>query len=267
MRQIFPALVIFAGCATFLQAQNVQTMRASIRGGGGGDQGKCTIEVEVDHVADVEIRGDMGYIRTLQGQPATWRRFECNAPMPRNPVDFRFKGVDGRGNVNLVRDPRNGGVAVVRVEDRDGGREGYTFDLEWSGGSGYYSGNDPYRNDPYRNDPYRNDPNYRNNRNDRYSRNDPYYNNNDRYTRNRSIYGEGVTTAAAGMCEDAVRTRARQEYGVRNPLFIGADVNDRPGNRDQVYGAFEDNRGVRYDYTCTVNTRNGRINQVDVRRR
>jgi hypothetical protein len=259
MRQIFPALVIFAGCATFLQAQNVQTMRANIRGGG-GDEGKCTIEVEVDGVADVEVRGDTGYIRTLQGQPSTWRRFECTSPIPRNPVDFRFKGVDGRGNVNLVRDPGNSGVAVVRIEDREGGREGYTFDLEWRGGSGVYSGNDPlYRNDRYP-------------RNDRYSRDDPYYRNdrypgNERNARSRSVYGDSISGATASMCEDAVRSRARQEYGVRNPLFIAADVNDRPGNRDQVYGAFEDNRGVRYDYSCTVNTRNGRINRVDVRRR
>ena len=28
------------------------------------------------------------------------------------------------------------GVAVVRIEDQKGGREGYTFDLEWRGNSG-----------------------------------------------------------------------------------------------------------------------------------
>jgi hypothetical protein len=38
--------------------------------------------------------------------------------------------------VELVRDPStNGGVAVVRIQDTKGGREGYTFDLEWRGGS------------------------------------------------------------------------------------------------------------------------------------
>jgi len=54
--------------------------------------------------------------------------------MPGNPANFRFSGVDGRGRQELVRDPRNGGVAVVRIEDRDNGSEGYTFDLTWSGG-------------------------------------------------------------------------------------------------------------------------------------
>jgi len=40
---------------------------------------------------------------------------------------------------NLVRDPRNGGAAVVQISDPQGGAEGYTFDLFW--------GNDrqPYR--------------------------------------------------------------------------------------------------------------------------
>ncbi len=60
--------------------------------------------------------------------------------MPTRPSDFRFTGVDGRGRVNLVQDPRNGGVAVIRIEDPKGGREGYTFDLEWRGGSGYGNG-------------------------------------------------------------------------------------------------------------------------------
>ena len=32
--------------------------------------------------------------------------------MPRNPGDFRFAGVDGRGRQSLVRDPRGGGPAV-----------------------------------------------------------------------------------------------------------------------------------------------------------
>jgi hypothetical protein len=55
--------------------------------------------------------------------------------MPTRPYDFRFRGVDGRGRQDLVRDPGNGGVAVVRIEDRKGGREGYTFDIMWRGGS------------------------------------------------------------------------------------------------------------------------------------
>lgn len=109
-------------------------MRANITGGG-GDGGKCTIEVNVDSVAIVEISGDQGRLITVSGQAAEWRRMQCTGPLPRNPSDFRFSGVDGRGRQTLVSDPRNNrGVAAVRIEDPQGGREGYTFDIEWRGG-------------------------------------------------------------------------------------------------------------------------------------
>lgn len=119
---------------------NDVSIRANIRGGG-GDSGKCTAEVNVDGVAEVAIRGDEGRLRTVSGQPARWVRLDCNAPFPRNVSDFRFKGIDGRGRQDLIQDPRSGnGVAVVRIEDSQGGSEGYTFDIEWRGGSGSWSG-------------------------------------------------------------------------------------------------------------------------------
>jgi hypothetical protein len=115
------------------QAQE-NTIRANIRGGGG--DGKCTFEVEVDKVAEVEIRGDQGYLRTISGREARWRRLDCNQPLPSSPNDFKFKGIDGRGHQDLVRDPiSNRGVAVIRIEDPKGGREGYTGDITWRGGS------------------------------------------------------------------------------------------------------------------------------------
>ena len=107
-----------------------------MRGGGNPGEGKCTIEVVVDSAAEVEVRGDLAILRTLNGQPAQWRRFECNGPIPPNPANFRFIGVDGRGKQELIRDPRNGGFAIVRIEDPNGGAEGYTFDLTWGGRMG-----------------------------------------------------------------------------------------------------------------------------------
>jgi hypothetical protein len=107
--------------------------RATMRGGN-PDRGKCTIEVVVDGAAEVEVHGDSAVLRNLSGQPPQWRRFECTGPLPANPANFRFSGVDGRGRQTLVRDARNGGPAVVRIEDPDNGSEGYTFDLTWTGG-------------------------------------------------------------------------------------------------------------------------------------
>lgn len=126
--------------STGLNAQVQRNFRASITGGGG--DGKCTIEVNVDDVAVVEVFQDQGRLITLSGQPSEWRRMQCNQRMPADPYDFRFRGVDGRGRVRLEREPgQNGGVAVIRIEDTQGGREGYTFDLEWRGGDDRGGGN------------------------------------------------------------------------------------------------------------------------------
>ena len=130
--RVFLTAAALVAVTPLMHAQ-VQERRAVIRGGGSNGQGKCTIEVVVDGAADVEVRSDRAVVRNLSGNPAQLRRFECNAVMPPNPGDFRFEGVDGRGRQQLIRDPRNGGAAVVRIEDPQGGSEAYTFDLIWSG--------------------------------------------------------------------------------------------------------------------------------------
>lgn len=129
-------LFVTAAAVGLLNAQTFQR-RASFLSGGDPNRGKCTVEVVVDGAAEVEIRGDNAVLRNLSGQPPQWRRFECNGPLPANPVNFRFAGVDGRGRQTLIRDPRNGGVAVIRLEDRDNGSEGYTFDIFWESAGGF----------------------------------------------------------------------------------------------------------------------------------
>jgi hypothetical protein len=128
-------LLTIAGLALSAHAQTLER-RADITGGGDRDHGKCTIEVVVDGVAEVEIRGDRGVLRNLAGQPPQWRRFVCNAPMAPHPAGFRFAGVDGRGHQTLVRAPEGGGPAIVRIEDPPSGSEGYTFDIFWQMGGG-----------------------------------------------------------------------------------------------------------------------------------
>lgn len=132
-------LLITASLAALSASAQPLERRAQITGGGGRDQGKCTIEVVVDGVAEVQIQGDRATIRNIDGQTPQWRRFVCNEPMPPNPAGFRFAGVDGRGRQSLVRSPQGGGPAVVRIEDPQGGSEGYTFDVTWQVG-GYNAG-------------------------------------------------------------------------------------------------------------------------------
>jgi hypothetical protein len=141
-RNLFVTAAAMAALIGTAAAQTLQR-RATITGGGNPDQGKCTIEVVVDGAAEVEVRGDTATLRNLEGQLPQWRRFECSAPMPPNPGDFRFQGIDGRGRQQLVRDPRNGGIAAVRIEDSQGGSEGYTFDLIWNRSNGRVTQNYP----------------------------------------------------------------------------------------------------------------------------
>ena len=137
MKRILVALCV-VGCAGAWGQQVTDRRSAEIRGGGG--EGKCTIEVEVDDVAEVEIIGPNAVIRTINGAPASFRRFQCNQSMPNRPAGFRFKGIDGRGRQELIRSADNGGRAIIRIEDSKGGREGYTFDIFWSGSGGGFGG-------------------------------------------------------------------------------------------------------------------------------
>ncbi|MGH9646713.1 MAG: hypothetical protein ACRD4E_07855 [Bryobacteraceae bacterium] len=128
--RLFVAAIALAAFSATMTAQN-QTRTMTIIGGGAPDRGKCTIDVVVDGAAEVEIRGNRATLRNLSGAAPQWRRFECTGPLPANPGNFRFTGVDGRGRQELIHDPRSGGSALVRIDDPDSGSEGYTFDITW----------------------------------------------------------------------------------------------------------------------------------------
>ena len=132
--RIFVIGILGAMLALAASGWGQATINAQVTGGGGS--GKCTFEVRVDGVADVQIRANQGYLQTKAGMPAQWVRLKCNQPLPRNPNNFRFAGVDGRGKQYLLRDPaQNNGIAVVRIEDNRSGYEGYTGDIMWNGGN------------------------------------------------------------------------------------------------------------------------------------
>jgi hypothetical protein len=214
---------------------HAQTMerRANFTGGGGPD-GRCTVEVVVDGAAEVEIRGDRALLRNLFGQPPQFRRFECTSPMPPNPVNFRFQGVDGRGSQKLLGDPRRGGPAVVRIDDPDNGSEGYTFDVFWQGPGGGFPppggpgpGPGPGRDRGYR---------------DRFSVDD-----------------------AVRVCQDSVRAQANDRLRGVPIEFRRTTIDDRPGRNDWVMGTFEARRGV-YSFSCSVDFQSGRVRSADFQR-
>jgi hypothetical protein len=233
-------------CAAFLVGfipaahANPVSRRATITGGGGN--GRCTIEVTVDHAAEVEVSGEMGLLTTTAGQPAAWRRFQCNTPLASNPVDFRFVRINGRGTVRLAQDPRStGGRAVVQITDPQGGRGGYTFDLQWrtrDGGwapgpqlplPGHGPGHGPYPGP-----------------------------------------GGGFPMARAiRMCQDSVTDRLNSR-GYQYVRFERTMPVDNPGRHDWITGTANARRGFGTDwfsFSCSVDFSSGRVHSVDVHRR
>jgi hypothetical protein len=287
--QTLRTLAVSAALASAICAQNSQR-QATIVGGGGPDRGKCTLEVVVDDVAQVEIRGTTATLRTLTGQPAQWRRFECTGAMPVNPANFRFSGVDGRGRQELMREPRNGGVAVVQIEDKEGGAEGYTFDINWdargpnTGGfpnAGPVTGGNPpnyqdreqrgpgnpqnYQdreqngpgNPPAYGDPDRN----RNRAEDQYR---PGYRDSDYYRRYNHAFG---VDEAVRVCQQTVLTQATRRFRTNDIHFHHTALDDNPGRNDWVTGTLDIHRGPReerYGFSCAVNFDNGRVRSAEL---
>lgn len=221
--------LLLAGIAGY--GQSVVSQRASMTGSRGVN-GKCTIEVNVDSMAEIEIAGDRAELHTLSGTPANWVRFECSDPLPRFPDNFKFKGIAGRGRKELLRDPRtNRGVAVARIEDPKAGRENYTFDIEWSGlGS-------------------------------------PAKETFGRLGKDRSEDPEKQRLIDA--CTNAVRERADRDYGYRNLEFGRVVFGDTPGRGDSVTGRFIFRRArssEEFEFSCSVDLKDSRVKRVDLRR-
>src|SRR5260370_37650790 len=158
----------------------------------------------------------------VPGRAEQGRRLEWKGPMPANPVDFRFAGVDGRGRQQLVRDPRNGGVAVVRIEDPQSGSEGYTFDLFWNG-----------VNIPAP---------------DRFPERERFP---ERAPRRYSV------EQAVSVCQDSVRAQAGDRFRGRRVEFLNTRIDDNPGRNDWVVGMIDVFRGPvaeeRFPFSCPVN--------------
>ncbi len=231
------AIVVFGLWGGAIHAQTMER-RANFTGGG-GPEGRCTVEVIVDGAAEVEIRGDRALLRNLFGQTPQWRRFECTSPMPGNPVNFRFQGVDGRGRQSLVSDPRRGSAIVVRIDDPDNGSEGYTFDVFWQGqGGGFPPPGGPGPGPGP----------------DRGGRD-----------RDRGYRGRLSVDEAVRVCQDSIRAQANDRLRGAPINFRRTTIDDNPGRRDWVIGTFESRRGI-YNFSCSVDFQSGRVRSADFQR-
>ena len=267
--RIFQTISIGVALAPLMCGQGV-SRQATITGGGAPDRGKCTIEVVVDGAAKVEIRGNTATLRDVNGQPPQWRRFECTSAMPANPANFRFQGVDGRGRQTLLQDPRNGGVAVVQIQDPQGGAEGYTFDITWGGGGSTWNQPGNPRENP-QGYPGRGYPENDRGRDGMERGGDwgaptyhPGYRDSEYYRR----WGHGLgNDEAVRICRDAIYDQAAQRFHTRDIHILSTRIDDNPGRNDWVIGRLvvhPASRGEVYRFSCSVNFDNGRVRSAEI---
>jgi hypothetical protein len=202
--------------------------RARLTGGGSPDSGRCIAEVVVDGAAELQIQGESANLRNLSGAEPQWRRFECTSAMPPN-ADVRVN-INGRGRAQLVASPRNGGPAVVRIEDSEGGAEVYQLELQWTGGGGAYNG---------------------------------AYNGNAGYRGDDRRFGRIPVDQAVENCRQSIRQEARSRFGTDDVEFRQIDVDNQQGNRDLVVGTVGIRRET-YPFSCTMNLNNGRVRQARI---
>jgi hypothetical protein len=241
-------VILIAGLALFSTSAPAQsTMNAQITGGGGS--GKCTFEVRVDGVANVQIRGNQGYLQTKQGMPAQWVRLRCNQPLPRNPNNFRFQGVDGHGKQYMLKNPsQNNGVAVIRIEDNRSGYEGYTGDIFWNGGSNNGgNGNNWWQDDWNGGGGWGN------------GNNNDWNNGNNNNNWNN---GGGWSNKAVPNCQNAIRRKIQQDAGGATVNFKGSPSVNKAGSFVTVdgHGNGRANNGkqANFSYHCSMHP-NGNV--------
>lgn len=108
----------------------------------------------VDGTSSVSIKGRRVNVETSSGLPVQRQRYEFTDALPRTATNVQLVVFDGRGRVRLSEAPRsnNDFTAVVRIDDRSGGRDFYSFELRWNDrdyrdNGGGWSGNSPRNSD------------------------------------------------------------------------------------------------------------------------
>ena len=206
--------------------------------GGDSSNGKCIIRIMVDDTVSVRIGNGQVRVQTISGRDSRDDGSECSSMLQngRNLSNFRFRGIDGRGQVRLESDPRENprGEAVVSIRDAKGGDEGYTFEVSWQGDHG--------------------------NRNGGGTRGG-FLNGNARSNNNDSGYDR-----ALNACQEDVRSQVRQDYGITDLNFDAMNTDNNAGRRDRISGTARAGRRDVYQFDCDVNLSNGNVRNVKVRR-
>jgi hypothetical protein len=97
-------------------------------------EGRCEVRVWVDHSAELRIRGDGIFVRTVEGARSYDEGSACSQPLPFISIrDFQVRQIAGRNRVNLVQEPNrmNNYTALFSINDEQGGGDHYAFEVTW----------------------------------------------------------------------------------------------------------------------------------------
>jgi hypothetical protein len=97
-------------------------------------EGRCDVRIWVDNRAEVRMRGDSIFVRTLEGSRARDEGSDCSQSLPYNSVrGFAIHQTTGRSPIALVQEPSrmNNFTALIAIDDRQGGGDEYAFEVTW----------------------------------------------------------------------------------------------------------------------------------------
>ena len=230
------------------KAASAQSMErhAELAGAPPGTPGKCTVEVDVDVRAEVQIQDESALLRTLGGQRPVWKRFQCTSPMPLHPAGFRLTKVAGRGRIKLTVDPSNGDPATVLLEDPVAGVGTYIFDVSWTA---------PKEGKPLV--AYAPSPKVK----------DPEPDRKPAPKADRGFVTPFMPEEALRACEDAAIDHALERYHAQAVTIRKSAIDDAPGRNEWVVGTLETRRGKDWDtfhFTCNADFRTRSIRSVNL---
>ena len=136
----FPRLLLVSGAVLLASSaafgQSEIQMRARQHPGWDvrSREGRCQIRVWVDNRAEVRMRGDTIFVRTLEDSKGRDEGSSCSQPIPYNSVrGFEIRQTAGRNKVALAQEPSrmNNYTAMIAINDPQGGGDEYAFDVTW----------------------------------------------------------------------------------------------------------------------------------------
>ena len=167
-----------------------------------------------------------------------------------------------------------GGRIVFRIDDPQGGREGYIVDLEWRGSSGgKWNSQDTrgWRGPDSRGDgaPAPRNPAHRRGPDGSRDLRGGDANRDRRYYDERGKWNAEGAAQAIRVCQTAAAERIQND-GFRNVTFRDVVPDNNPGRNDWVNGfaaARQGQRNANFQFSCSVNLANGQARSVEVHRR